>query len=98
VLPLFAMRTKELSALLPEQYLQELAEGDFEREMLGEEAPLSNPAAADGMGCGVRDLVEAFVGRSRGSLRVGGRARLNLLPLPGLFYRPGPRTSEPTVG
>ena len=30
VLPLFARRTKELGALLPELYLHGLAEGDFE--------------------------------------------------------------------
>ena len=44
VLPLFARRTKELGALLPELYLHGLAEGDFElamRELLGEGAPLS---------------------------------------------------------
>ena len=44
VLPLFARRTKELSALLPELYLHGLAEGDFElamRGLLGEGAPLS---------------------------------------------------------
>ena len=44
VLPLFARRTKELRALLPELYLHGLAEGDFElamRGLLGEGAPLS---------------------------------------------------------
>ena len=44
VLPLFARRTKELGALLPELYLPGLAEGDFElamRGLLGEGAPLS---------------------------------------------------------
>ena len=44
VLPLFARRTKELGALLPEPYLHGLAEGDFElamRGLLGEGAPLS---------------------------------------------------------
>ena len=44
VLPLFARRTKELDALLPELYLHGLAEGDFElamRGLLGEGAPLS---------------------------------------------------------
>lgn len=44
VLPLFARRTKEVGALLPELYLHGLAEGDFElafRGLLGEEAPLS---------------------------------------------------------
>ena len=44
VLPLFARRTKEVGALLPELYLHGLAEGDFElalRGLLGEGAPLS---------------------------------------------------------
>jgi len=44
VLPLFARRTKEVGALLPELYLHGLAEGDFElamRGLLGEKAPLS---------------------------------------------------------
>ena len=35
VLPLFARRTKELGALLPELYLRGLAEGDFELAMRG---------------------------------------------------------------
>jgi len=46
VLPLFARRTKEVGALLPELYLHGLAEGDFElafRGLLGETAPLSKP-------------------------------------------------------
>ena len=41
---MFARRTKELGALLPELYLHGLAEGDFElamRGLLGEGAPLS---------------------------------------------------------
>ena len=44
VLPLFARRTKEVGALLPQLYLHGLAEGDFElamRGLLGEGAPLS---------------------------------------------------------
>ena len=44
VLPLFARRTKELGALLPQLYLHGLAEGDFElamRGLRGEGAPLS---------------------------------------------------------
>ena len=44
MLPLFARRTKELGALLPQLYLHGLAEGDFElamRGLLGEGAPLS---------------------------------------------------------
>ena len=44
VLPLFARRTKELGAVLPQLYLHGLAEGDFElamRGLLGEGAPLS---------------------------------------------------------
>ncbi len=47
VLPLFARRTKEVGALLPELYLHGLAEGDFElamRGLLGEAAPLSKPS------------------------------------------------------
>ncbi len=44
VLPLFARRTKEVGALIPELYLHGLAEGDFElalRGLLGDGAPLS---------------------------------------------------------
>ena len=44
VLPLFARRTKDIGALLPEFYLHGLAEGDFEPAfwgLLGEGAPLS---------------------------------------------------------
>jgi putative transposase len=44
VLPLFARRTKEVGALLPQLYLHGLAEGDFElafRGLLGDGAPLS---------------------------------------------------------
>lgn len=44
LLPLFARRTKEVGALLPELYLHGLAEGDFElalRGLLGDGAPLS---------------------------------------------------------
>jgi transposase-like protein len=44
VLPLYARRTKEVGALLPELYLHGLAEGDFElamRGLLGDGAPLS---------------------------------------------------------
>ena len=46
VLPLFARRTKEVAALIPELYLHGLAEGDFDlalRGLLGEDAPLSKP-------------------------------------------------------
>jgi putative transposase len=49
VLPLFARRTKEVGALLPELYLHGLAEGDFElalRGLLGEGAPLSASTVA----------------------------------------------------
>ena len=41
VLPLFAKRTREVRDLIPELYLQGLAEGDFDlalRGLLGEEA------------------------------------------------------------
>jgi transposase-like protein len=44
ILPLFARRTQEVGALLPELYLHGLAQGDFElalRGLLGDGAPLS---------------------------------------------------------
>ena len=44
VLPLFLRSTRAVGALLPELYLHDLAEGDFElamRGLLGEAAPLS---------------------------------------------------------
>jgi transposase-like protein len=44
LLPLFARRTPEVNALLPELYLHGLALGDFDlalRGLLGEDAPLS---------------------------------------------------------
>src|ERR1700693_2052622 len=44
LLPLFARRTPEVTALLPELYLHSLALGDFDlalRGLLGEDAPLS---------------------------------------------------------
>jgi len=44
ILPLFARRTPEVNALLPELYLHGLAQGDFDlalRGLLGEDAPLS---------------------------------------------------------
>ena len=49
LLPLFARRTPEVNALLPELYLHGLASGDFElalRGLLGEEAPLSATTVA----------------------------------------------------
>lgn len=49
VLPLFARRTKEVGALIPELYLHGLAQGDFElalRGLLGEGAPLSKSSIA----------------------------------------------------
>ncbi len=49
VLPLFARRTEEVGALLPELYLHGLAQGDFElalRGLLGEGAPLSSSSIA----------------------------------------------------
>lgn len=49
VLPLFARRTPQVSALVPELYLHGLAEGDFDlalRGLLGEEAPLSASTVA----------------------------------------------------
>jgi len=49
VLPLFARRTEEVGALLPELYLHGLAQGDFElalRGLLGDGAPLSTASIA----------------------------------------------------
>ncbi|PTL36672.1 IS256 family transposase [Candidatus Methylomirabilis limnetica] len=49
LLPLFARRTPEVNALLPELYLHGLALGDFDlalRGLLGEEAPLSATTVA----------------------------------------------------
>ncbi len=49
LLPLFARRTPEVSALLPEMYLHGLALGDFDlalRGLLGDEAPLSATTVA----------------------------------------------------
>ena len=49
VLPLFARRTQEVGAVLPELYLHGLAQGDFElalRGLLGEGAPLSPASIA----------------------------------------------------
>lgn len=49
VLPLFARRTEEVGALLPQLYLHGLAQGDFElalRGLLGEGAPLSPASIA----------------------------------------------------
>ena len=79
VLPLFARRTKEVGALLPELYLHGLAEGDFElamRGLLGEGAPLSKSSIRRlraGWAAEFRGLVEALAGRSRGRLHLGGR-------------------------
>lgn len=49
LLPLFARRTKAVSALLPELYLHGLAEGDFDlalRGLLGDAAPVSAATVA----------------------------------------------------
>jgi len=49
LLPLFARRTQEVGALLPELYLHGLAQGDFElalRGLLGDGAPLSPSSIA----------------------------------------------------
>jgi transposase-like protein len=49
ILPLFARRTVEVGALLPELYLHGLSHGDFElalRGLLGEKAPLSASTVA----------------------------------------------------
>ena len=70
VLPLFARRTKELGALLPELYLHGLAEGDFElamRGLLGEGAPLSKSSIQ-------RDCGRDGQGSSRNGASVAWRA------------------------
>ena len=68
VLPLFARRTKELGALLPELYLHGLAEGDFE---LGDAGPAGrggtavevfDSETAGGMDGGVRGMEPASPG------------------------------------
>lgn len=49
IMPLYAKRTKQISELLPELYLQGLAAGDFEialRGLLGSAAPLSESSIA----------------------------------------------------
>jgi putative transposase len=49
ILPLFARRTQEVSALLPELYLHGLSEGDFDlalRGLLGDDAPVSAATVA----------------------------------------------------
>lgn len=49
ILPLFARRTQEVSALLPELYLHGLSEGDFDlalRGLLGDNAPVSAATVA----------------------------------------------------
>ena len=48
-MPLFAKRTREVRELIPELYLQGLAQGDFDlafRGLFGEEAPLSGSAVS----------------------------------------------------
>ena len=79
VLPLFARRTKELGALLPELYLHGLAEGDFElamRGLLGEGAPLSKSSIRR-LGAGWTAEFEEWSQRRLESrevvLRMGGR-------------------------
>jgi putative transposase len=70
VLPLFARRTKEIGALLPELYLHGLAEGDFElafRGLLREGAPLFK-ASIRRLRQGWNDECEAW-SRSRTPLR-----------------------------
>lgn len=66
VLPLFARRTKELGALLPELYLHGLAQGDFElalRGLLGEGAPLSKASIQRLRQCWTEEF-EAWSNRS----------------------------------
>lgn len=72
VLPLFARRTKEIGALLPELYLHGLAEGDFElafRGLLGEGAPLSK-ASIRRLRKGWNEEFEAWSRRSLGDREV----------------------------
>ncbi len=72
VLPLFARRTKEIGALLPELYLHGLAEGDFElafRGLLGEGAPLSK-ASIRRLRQGWNDEFEAWSRRPLGNREV----------------------------
>ena len=69
VLPLFARRTKELGALLPELYLHGLAEGDFEFDAGpagrgGTAVEVFDSAAAGGMDGGVRGMEPALPGGS----------------------------------
>ena len=72
VLPLFARRTKEIGALLPELYLHGLAEGDFElafRGLLGEGAPLSK-ASIRRLRQGWNEEFKAWSGRPLGDRKV----------------------------
>jgi putative transposase len=72
VLPLFARRTKEMGALLPELYLHGLAEGDFElafRGLLGEGAPLSK-ASIRRLRQGWNEEFEAWSRRPLGDRKV----------------------------
>jgi putative transposase len=72
VLPLFARRTKEIGALLPELYLHGLAEGDFElafRGLLREGAPLFK-ASIRRLRQGWNDECEAWSRRSLGNREV----------------------------
>ena len=68
VLPLFARRTKELGALLPELYLHGLAEGDFRAgdagtaRRGGTAVEVFDSAAAGGMDGGVRGMEPASPG------------------------------------
>ena len=68
VLPLFARRTKELGALLPELYLHGLAEGDFELAMRGlprrggTAVEVFDSETAGGMDGGVRGMEPASPG------------------------------------
>ena len=69
VLPLFARRTKELGALLPELYLHGLAEGDFRAgdagtaRRGGTAVEVFDSETAGGMDKGIRGMVEALAGR-----------------------------------
>ena len=93
VLPLFARRTKELGALLPELYLHGLAEGDFElamRGLLGEGAPLSKSSIRRLRAGWTRDFEEW----SHRSLE--GRDVVNELWVSDRDIRDGPGARSPT--
>ena len=70
VLPLFARRTKELGALLPQLYLHGLAEGDFELAMRG----LPPCCYRRGLGC-LTNVLIGTRGRNPDPTRIQGREK-----------------------